>query len=144
MAFYPYLNFPGTCREAFTRYHEIFGGDLTLLPFSDMPSDEPMPAEQAKRILHAALMLPDGGLLMASDTMGDDGTPKPQGLYVNGTFATVAEAEKAFAGLADGGAVEMPIGPTFFSPAYGICADRWGTPWMISAAADAPDAPASS
>ena len=26
MPFHPYLNFAGNCREAFTRYQEIFGG----------------------------------------------------------------------------------------------------------------------
>ena len=28
MAFHPYLFFGGNCREAFTRYQEIFGGEL--------------------------------------------------------------------------------------------------------------------
>ena len=31
MAFRPYLFFGGNCREAFTRYQEIFGGELTLM-----------------------------------------------------------------------------------------------------------------
>jgi PhnB protein len=32
MSFHPYLFFSGNCREAFTRYHEIFGGELFLMP----------------------------------------------------------------------------------------------------------------
>lgn len=37
MSFRPYLFFGGTCRQAFTRYHEIFGGDLEIMSFGDLP-----------------------------------------------------------------------------------------------------------
>jgi PhnB protein len=40
MAFRPYLAFAGNCREAFTRYQEIFGGELALLTMSDVPADD--------------------------------------------------------------------------------------------------------
>ncbi len=135
MAFHPYLNFGGNCREAFTRYQEIFGGELTLLPMSDMPSDQPVPPEQADAIMHAALSF-DGNLLMASDdpTGGFDGV---RGMYVNYTAPTVDEAERVFAALAEGGQVIMPIGETFWSPRFGMCTDRFGTPWMVNA--EAPD-----
>ena len=32
MPFHPYLFFGGNCREAFTRYQAIFGGELQLMP----------------------------------------------------------------------------------------------------------------
>ena len=54
MAFRPYLFFGGNCREAFTRYQEVFGGDLTLLTMKDVPGEEP-PPDQADLIIHAAL-----------------------------------------------------------------------------------------
>jgi PhnB protein len=37
MAFRPYLAFAGNCREAFTTYQQIFGGELNLLSFADEP-----------------------------------------------------------------------------------------------------------
>ena len=42
MAFHPYLYFNGSCREAFTRYQEIFGGELVLIgwPARDLTSTE--------------------------------------------------------------------------------------------------------
>ncbi len=132
MAFFPYLNFDGTCREAFTWYHEVFGGDVTILAPGDMPGDG-APPEFADRVIHAALMLPDGGLLMASDTPVGE-TPNPQGLYVNATFATVEETEKVWAALSDGGSVEVELAPAFFTPAFGVCTDKYGTPWMLTAA----------
>ena len=51
-----------------------------------------------------------------------------------------AEAARIFDALGDGGEIQMPLGETFFSPAFGMCIDRFGTPWMIMA--DAPAEPA--
>src|SRR5436190_1830031 len=68
MAFYPYLFFGGTCREALTRYQDIFGGELFLLPMSEAPSDEPVPADQADLIIHGALTVADGFLMAMNRT----------------------------------------------------------------------------
>ena len=133
MAFHPYLFFSGTCREAFTRYQEIFGGELVLLPMSDMPSDQPVPADQADLIMHAALTFGDN-LLMASDDPTGDGGPV-KGMAVNYSVADVAEAQRVFEALADGGEVTMPLAETFWSPQFGVCVDRFGTPWMVNAEA---------
>jgi PhnB protein len=131
MAFHPYLTFGGNCREAFTRYQEIFGGELVLMPMSDMPSDEPVPADQADQIMHGALTF-EGHLLMASDdpTGNFDGV---RGMHVNYTVPDVDEAKRVFEALADGGSVTMPISETFWSPMFGMCVDRFGTPWMVNA-----------
>jgi PhnB protein len=134
MAFHPYLFFGGNCREAFTRYQEIFGGELVLLPMKDMPSDEPVPAAQAELVLHAALKS-DDQLLMGSDDPTADTFGPVQGMMVNYDVAGVGEAKRVFEALADGGEVTQPIGETFWSPAFGMCVDRFGTPWMVSAEA---------
>jgi PhnB protein len=138
MALHPYLFFGGNCREAFTRYHEIFGGELVLLPMKDAPSDEPVPAAQADLIMHAALKF-DDNLLMGSDDPTTDSFGPVQGMQVNYAVADVDEAKRAFEALADGGEVRLPIGETFWSPMFGMCVDRFGTPWMVGA--DAPAEP---
>jgi PhnB protein len=132
MAFHPYLFFAGTCREAFTRYHEIFGGDLTLLTGADAPEGEAPPTDMADLIMHAALMV-DGNLLMASDDPTTDQPGPVQGMQVNVNLPDAAEASRVFDALADGGEVRQPLIETFFSPAFGMCVDRFGTPWMITA-----------
>jgi PhnB protein len=33
--------------------------------------------------------------------------------------------------LADGGTVQVPLAETFFSPRFGIVADRFGVSWML-------------
>jgi PhnB protein len=134
MAFHPYLYFGGNCREAFTRYQEIFGGELVLLALKDAPAGEPVPPAQADLIMHAALKF-DDNVLMASDDPTTDSFGPVQGMQVNYDVADVDEAKRAFEALADGGKVTLPIGPTFWSPAFGMCVDRFGTPWMVSAEA---------
>ncbi|HEX2576451.1 MAG TPA: VOC family protein [Aquihabitans sp.] len=132
MAFFPYLNFGGNCREAFTRYQEVFGGELVLLPMSAIP-DAPEGAidpATADLIMHAALKFGDD-LLMASDDGG--GFSGVQGMYVNYSTPDIAEAERVWKALSADGEVEMPMESTFWSPAFGVCRDRFGTPWMISA-----------
>lgn len=132
MAIYPYLFFGGNCREAFTRYQEIFGGELVLLAMKDMPSEEAIPDGQEELIMHAALKFGDA-LLMASDDPTTDDFGPVQGMQVNYMTPDVDEAKRIFEALADGGKVTMPIEPTFWSPMFGSCIDRFGTPWMINA-----------
>lgn len=132
MAFNPYLFFSGTCREAFTRYQAVFGGELALLPMSEGP-DSPMAAEHPDMIMHAALTF-DGNVLMGSDDpTGDDG-PK-RGVAVSYTVAGVDEAKRVFEALAEGGEVGMPFAETFWAPGFGMCVDRFGVPWMVNAEA---------
>ena len=137
MAFHPYLFFGGNCREAFTCYQEIFGGELVLLTSKDMPAEEQMPGADADAIMHAALMV-EGQLLMASDDPTADSFGPVQGMQVNYSTPDVAEATRVFEALADGGKVTLPISETSWSPAFGMCIDRFGTPWMIGADASAP------
>jgi PhnB protein len=131
MAFYPYLMFGGNCREAFTRYHEIFGGELQLMKMSEMPNDEPVPSDQADLIMHAALVS-EGNLLMASDDPSGDGG-SVRGVAINYSVTDVAEAKRVFEALAEGGEVTMPMAETFWSPMFGMCTDRFGVPWMVNA-----------
>ncbi|CAN5183280.1 VOC family protein [soil metagenome] len=106
MALHPYLFVSGTCREAFTRYQEVFGGELELLTMSDMPSEEAVPADQAGLIMHAALTF-DGDLLMGSDGPTGDGGPM-RGVSVNYAVADVADATRVFEALAEGGGSRCP------------------------------------
>ena len=131
MAFRPYLFFGGNCREALTRYQEIFGGELTLLTMKDVPGEAP-PADKADMIIHAALMVGDE-LLMASDDPMTENFGPVQGIMVSYDAADVDDAKQKFEALAEGGNVTQALEPTFFSTAFGMCVDRFGTPWMIVA-----------
>ncbi len=130
MAFRPYLAFAGNCRDAFTRYSEIFGGDLVLLTGADLPPDAGPPPADPDLIAHAALMIGDDLLMGADEPSGEFGGAV-RGMCVNYSAPSPAEATRVFDALAEGGRVQVPMGETFFSPAYGMCTDRFGTPWMV-------------
>jgi PhnB protein len=129
MAFRPYLFSGGNCRDAFTRYQEIFGGELTLMAMKDVPGEEP-PADKADMIIHAALTIGDD-LLMASDDPMTDNFGPVQGMMVSYDAPDGADAKRVFDALAEGGNVTQELIPTFFSEAFGMCVDRFGTPWMV-------------
>ena len=131
MAFRPYLFFGGNCREAFARYHEIFGGELMVMAMKDVPGSEPPPGKE-DLILHAAITIGDDLLMGSDDPMNDDFGPV-QGMMVSYDAADVVDVTRVFDALADGGTVIQKLEPAFFSPAFGMCTDRFGTPWMVSA-----------
>ncbi|HEX4822340.1 MAG TPA: VOC family protein [Acidimicrobiales bacterium] len=128
--FNAYLFFSGTCREAFTRYHEIFGGELFVMTNADAP-DGGMPGAPADAVIHAAIKLDNGGLLMASDDPGGDGSGT-KGVSVSYTAKDTGEAKRVFDALAEGGEVTGPMQETFFAPAFGTCTDKWGVAWMVT------------
>lgn len=130
MSLHPYLFFSGTCREAMTRYQEVFGGTLDMMDMSSLPEGETMPGATPEMIMHAALTFDDGSLLMASDDPSGDGSGV-KGVAINHTLADEATARKIFEALCEGGTIEMPLEPTFWSPLFGSVVDRFGVSWMI-------------
>jgi PhnB protein len=102
------------------------------LTVADAPSEEPVPPEQADLIVHAALTT-DGAYVMGSDDPTGEFTGI-EGISVSVSVDDAGEARRVFDALADGGQVTAPLTEAFFSPAFGICVDRFGVPWMIVAA----------
>ena len=56
-----------------------------------------------------------------------------QGISLALSVPTVEEANRIFTALSEEGHVQMPIGRTFFSPAFGTVADKFGVNWMVLA-----------
>lgn len=130
MHFRPYLNFDGTCAEAMAFYQSVFGGQLDLMRFKDVP-EMPCPPEAGERVMHAHLGV-NGHSLMASDTMPGQPYGGMHGFGVALAFDTVAEATRVFNALAAGGQVGMPLEKTFWVEIFGMVTDRFGTPWLIN------------
>lgn len=129
----PYLFFDGRCEEALNFYRQALGAEVTMLMrFKDCPDPPPpgrMPSGSEDKILHASFQIGET-TVMASD--GDcGGKPRFQGFSLSISVGDQAEARAVFDRLADGGQVQMPIGKTFFSPAFGMLADRFGVAWMV-------------
>lgn len=133
MPFHPYLFFGGNCREAFTRYQEIFGGELFVMDGKDAPpGEQPIPADKAHYVLHAALQF-EGHLLMGSDNPMTENFGPVSGMMVSFSTPDAGEAKRVYDALAEGGTQTQPMIETFFSPAWGMVTDRFGTPWMVGA-----------
>lgn len=139
MKFLPYLNFDGTCAEAFRFYEKVFNGKIeAMMTFEETPmaAEEGMDGWQG-RIMHACLSVGDS-LLMASDSpVGRYEVPR--GLWVSIGLKEVAEGERVFRELSEGGQVVMPYEKTFWSPGFGMVNDRFGTPWMINVEMECPE-----
>lgn len=130
-----YLFFDGTCAEAMRFYEKTLGGRLEMMmTHAEMPASEgaPKPAPGlADRIMHARLAL-DGRRLMASDSMAGQRYEGMHGFSLSLVYPAVAEANKVFAALAEGGKVTMPMQRTFWVEAFGMLVDRFGTSWMVN------------
>ena len=125
-----YLFFNGNCGEALRFYERTLGGQLYMMAVKDSPGAEKFPHESGDRILHARLTA-GSTLLMASDWIDKAEYPGMSGFRVCLTLATRVEAESLFFKLSEGGQVTIPFGKTFYSEGFGMCMDRFGTPWMV-------------
>jgi PhnB protein len=132
MHFHPYLTFNGNCAEAFTRYQAIFGGPLDLMTMAEAPGGAPEGASP-DAVLHASLTTDGGAVLLGADHPTGDFPGPVHGMCVNVELPTKEEAHRVFDELSEGGTVQMPMGETFFSHAFGMCIDQFGTPWMVMA-----------
>jgi PhnB protein len=129
----PYLFFDGRCEEAVEFYRSALGAEVVMLMrFKDSPDPPPpgmVPPGGENKVMHAALRVGDATVL-ASDGRCS-GQPSFQGFALSLTAANEAEANRLFASLAEGGQVQMPLAKTFFSPRFGMVADRFGVSWMV-------------
>lgn len=134
MAIQPYLFFDGRCDEAIAFYQSALGAEVgMLMRFKDAPEPGMVSPGSEDKVMHASLRVGDTWML-ASDGRCT-GQPNFQGFALSLTVLDAAEAERLFAALADGGEVRMPLAKTFFSPSFGMVADRFGVAWMVYVAA---------
>jgi PhnB protein len=127
----PYLYYNGNCEEAFKFYQEVLGAKVEfMLSHEGAPESIPVAPEWKNKIMHGRISI-DGGVLMASDAPPGH-FRQPQGFSVSLTVGDPADAERKFKALSEGGRVDMAFGKTFFSKGFGMCADRFGIPWMVN------------
>lgn len=133
MPIQPYLFFEGRCEEALELYSRVAGAKVEMLMrYKDNPETPPpgmMPPGSGNKIMHCAFRIA-GSLIMASDG-NCAGTPSFGGFSLSMPAHDKTEAELLFKGLGEGGNVQMPLEETFFSPCFGIVADRFGVSWMV-------------
>lgn len=136
----PYLFFGGRCEEAVEFYRTALGAKVEMLMRYDQCPD-PIPPGMLqpgfeKKVMHTSFRI-GATTVMASD--GCSAGASFSGFALSHSVATEAEADQAFAALADGGTVQMPLGKTFFSRRFGTLTDRFGVTWMVIVVPDMPN-----
>jgi len=126
----PYLFFDGRCDEALEFYKKAIGAKVgTLMRWKDSPDPSMCTPGNAERVMHAQFQIGDTTVL-ASDGR-NTGQPNFQGFALAIQAKDEPEADRMFNALGDGGQVTMPMAKTFFSPRFGMLADKFGVHWMI-------------
>lgn len=130
----PYINFNGNAEEAFNLYKSVFGGEFEeIVRFKDLEGPEfPVSENEANKIMRIALPI-GGSTLLANDV------PEALGrVSENENRSKIAvyadnreEAEKIFAGLSEGGTVEMPMDESPWGTYFAMFRDQFGIEWTV-------------
>jgi len=128
MTMHTYVNFAGTCAEAFRFYEKHLGGTIgMMMTHGEGPDQSRTRPEMKDAVLHARISI--GGMqLMGADIPNAE---PMRSAYLSLHVDSDAEAERTFSALSDGGQIFMPIQETFFATRFGQLRDRFGINWMI-------------
>lgn len=134
-----YLNFMGQTEAAFEFYRTVFGTEFErpIMRMSDAPPWPGMPemsAAEKAMVMHVALPILGGHLLMGSDAIASMGHSLNAGnnVHLNLEPDSREEADRLFAALSDGGKVTMPMQDMFWGAYYGSFTDKFGVQWMVN------------
>lgn len=130
----PYINFNGNAEEAFAFYKSVFGGEFgTIVRFKDLASAEfPVSESEADKILRITLPI-GGNVLVANDVpeaMGPVSENEKRSKIAVSTESR-EEADRIFAGLTEGAAIEMPMSDSPWGTYFGMFRDKYGIEWTI-------------
>jgi len=130
MKLYTYLNYGGNCRQAFEFYAAQLGGKITMLTtHGEQPDASKVPPDWKKAVLHARIEIGETTVLGA-DIPPDRFKPM-RSAYLSLLADSVAEAERIYALLSEGGEIFMRMEETFFAHRFAMLRDRFGTSWML-------------
>ncbi len=136
----PWINFNGNAEEAFTFYKSVFGGEFAkVLRFKDIASTEfPVPEKEENKIMHIALPIGTGTMLIANDVpevLGRVNEHENRSKILVSTESK-EEADRLFTGLSAGGEVEGPMGDSPWGSYAGMFRDKYGIEWIIEFSPD--------
>jgi PhnB protein len=123
-----YVNFSGSCAEAFRYYEKHLGAKVgMMMTHGQSPDQSRVKLEWKDAVLHARISVGDTELMAA-----DIPNAEPmRSAYLTLRVDTDIEADRVFSVLSDGGQILMPIQETFFASRFGQVRDRFGINWMI-------------
>jgi len=133
MTIEPYLFFEGRCDEAVEFYRQALGAEVgALMRYKESPEPHQpgaLPPGSENKVMHGVLRIGDTTVMVSDGRCS--GKPDFRGFALTINAPDVAQADRMFSALADGGQVQMPLAKTFFAPRFGMVTDRFGVLWMI-------------
>jgi PhnB protein len=122
-----YVNYKGTCEQAFRFYEQHLGGKVvSMTKHGEVPNPN-IPADWKNNILHARIEIGDT-VLMGADIPSAE---PMRSAYLALRVDSDAEADRIYALLSDGGEIFMKMEETFFASRFAMLRDRFGTSWML-------------
>lgn len=131
----PYLNFLGNTEDAFNFYKSVFETEFIMIQrFKDTPHSDNVPDSDKEKIMHIALPIGKGNVLMGTDALESAGHTLTLGNNISLSIAADSkeEATKLFNGLSAGGEIEMPLEDMFWGAYFGMCNDKFGIKWLVN------------
>lgn len=126
----PHLNFDGQARAALDFYKAVFGGQQVIVTYDAM--GHAADAGAPDRVMWGQVAADDGFRIMAFDVQA--GRPYDAGrnaFFISLRGSSAGEVRERWSGLADGATILHPIGPSAWSPLYGMLTDRFGVTWIV-------------
>jgi PhnB protein len=122
-----YVNYRGTCEEAFRFYEQHLGGTISNLARHGSQPNPGLPPGWADKVLHARIEIA-GTVLLGADIAHAD---PMRSAYLTLTLDSEQEAERVYALLIDGGEIFMKMAKTPWANRFAMLRDRFGTSWML-------------
>ena len=127
----PNLVFNGNAEEVLHYYRDALGGELQIMRFGESPAAAEVPPEWSNKVVYGTLRS-QAGVVNAMDAPPGRGGAPGDNFILGVQTDTAAQTDKLFAKLAAGGSIIMPLDKTFWSPRFGMCADKFGVKWMVN------------
>jgi PhnB protein len=141
-----HLNFHGDARAALEFYRSVFGGDLTVVAYTDFGMPKELP--DADKVVFGQVVAGNGFRVMAYDVPSQAGpapapaaTTRANGVTLTGErFFVSVRGESAdevgalWDKLADGATIVEKFAPSPWSPGFGMLTDRFGVTWILDVA----------
>ncbi len=133
-----YLNTMGRTEEQFAFYSSVFGTepvDLTRMgDMPEMPGSEGLPDGERDKIMHVALEILGGTVIMGTDMLESMGHTSTTGnnMSINLEPDTIEEGQRIFDALSTGGSDITPYGLAPWGAHWGTFVDAFGIRWMVN------------
>ena len=122
-----YVNYRGTCEEAFRFYEQHLGGRITSIARHGEQPNPNIPADWSNKVLHARIEIASAVLMGADIPQAEP----MRSAYLTLTLDSEDDAERTYALLTDGGEIFMKMEKTPFANRFAMLRDRFGTSWML-------------